>query len=115
MKKFDNVIDTAYYKREEKSLTKVVCDMCHKEIMVGRYKSDDAAYIRVHTWHNDWGNDSCESHRYYDFCKDCASEFVANYIAKSYGTEELNLSIEYASVNSKENSSLVRVNKEDIV
>ena len=79
----------------ERQLEYVRCDKCHKKITPCRYKEDQNRYVNVHTWHNDWGNDSIESHRYHDYCPECAKEVVAEYIEKMDGTEELELSNEY--------------------
>ena len=77
-----------------KRLDYVVCDNCKKEIRRTRpeYTCDFPEYIYIHTWHNDWGNDSVDSDEYYTFCKDCAKKFITDYIDKSRGTEELELS-----------------------
>ena len=76
------------------------CDKCEKKIVpCDMYKSNKCDYIRVHTWHNDWGNDSIESHEYKDLCKECAKEFVADYITHCSGSEELELQHEYLGKN----------------
>lgn len=51
-----------------------------KKIPCCEYDDDRSEYFKVHTWHNDWGNDSVDSHEYFDLCKDCIKEFVVNYI-----------------------------------
>ena len=56
-------------------------------------------YIHIHTWHNDWGNDSIDSHENYDLCKECAKKFVSDYIERCKGTMELELSTEQLSKN----------------
>lgn len=75
------------------------CDRCKKKIYPSKYRNKDSEYVNVHTWHNDWGNDSIDSHEYFDLCKDCAKEFVAEYIDDLSGTEELELSYEHLSEN----------------
>lgn len=73
----------------------VRCDGCGKKILPNRYRSAESEYVRIHTWHNDWGNDSIDSHTYGDYCKECAKSFVSTYIDEMTGTEELELENEY--------------------
>ena len=57
------------------------CDVCKNEIKHGN------GYWHVHTWHNDWGNDSCESHEYFDVCSmECLKDKFDEYCheSKSY-------------------------------
>lgn len=72
----------------------VRCDCCGKKILPKAVRSNENSYVRIHTWHNDWGNDSVESHEYHDYCKECAKSFVAKYIDDMDGTEELELEYE---------------------
>ena len=74
-----------------RKLEYVRCDECGKIILPGKYKDIKSSYVRIHTWHNDWGNDSIESHEYGDYCKNCAKVFIAKYIEEANGTEELEL------------------------
>ena len=100
MKKYKDVVECRYFKSEVKKLISITCDICGKEIKPGRdYRDESAEYVEVHTWHNDWGNDSCESDVYQDMCKYCAAKFVSNYIFDSHGSQELEISIKHASVN----------------
>jgi hypothetical protein len=60
------------------------CDICGKTIncvdRLGNYN-----FFTIHTWHNDWGNDSCESHEYLDACSpECVMKFTEEYIRKSF-------------------------------
>jgi hypothetical protein len=71
------------------------CDCCRKKILPNKYRDEKSSYFRIHTWHNDWGNDSIDSHEYRDFCKDCAREFVDDYISHAGGSDELELQHEY--------------------
>jgi hypothetical protein len=71
------------------------CDRCEKKIMPSKYREEKNNYVHVHTWHNDWGNDSIDSHERNSYCKDCAKQVVAEYISTSSGTEELELKNEY--------------------
>lgn len=70
------------------------CDNCGKKILPDVYKRDND-YVHVHTWHNDWGNDSCESHEYRDYCKECAMKIIAKYISDMDGSEELEVTHKY--------------------
>lgn len=67
------------------------CDGCGKKIMPCDVRSEKSSYVHIHTWHNDWGNDSVDSHEYGDYCKACAKYFVAKYIDGLGGTKELEL------------------------
>ena len=71
------------------------CDKCNKKILPSKYREEKSNYIHIHTWHNDWGNDSIDSHEHGDYCKDCAKQVVAEYISTSSGTQELELKNEY--------------------
>ena len=71
------------------------CDKCNKKILPSKYREKKNNYIHIHTWHNDWGNDSIDSHKRNDYCKDCAKQVVAEYISTSSGTEELELQNKY--------------------
>ena len=90
MKKYTDVIETEYFKRSKCKLSYVECDECGKKL----YPDKDDGYVEVHTWHNDWGNDSCESHYYTDMCKKCAAKFASEYILKMNGTTEMEASYE---------------------
>lgn len=115
MKRYDETIVTQYFKRETRRLTHVVCDICGKEIKAGKgYRNESAAYIDVHTWHNDWGNDSCDSHKHRELCKECATKFVGHYIMASHGTEELELSVEYISDRETADTGYIPISKEDV-
>lgn len=51
------------------------CDECGKELTQNGSGLYD--YYRLSTSHNNWGNDSCDSYKYYDFCCiDCMLKFV---------------------------------------
>lgn len=75
------------------------CDGCGKKITPNSWRTKENSYVHIHTWHNDWGNDSCESHEYKDYCKECAKFFVMKYIDEMDGTEELELSYEHIGSN----------------
>jgi hypothetical protein len=69
----------------------ITCDKCKKRILPNGRIGKDSQYVEVHTWHNDWGNDSCESHEYKELCRECAAKYVNEYVAKISGSEELEL------------------------
>ena len=71
------------------------CDKCQKKIMPANYREEKSNYIHIHTWHNDWGHDSIDSHEQNDYCKDCAKEVVAEYISRADGTDKLELENKY--------------------
>lgn len=66
----------------------VTCDICSTFIQAtDKWSSKDTTkYFEVTTGHHDWGNDSCESIKYYDICPDCINKFVADYIKNASGT-----------------------------
>ena len=71
------------------------CDGCSKKILPGKFKTAENKYVYIHTMHNDWGNDSVDSHVYGEYCTECAKSFVSAYIDKMKGTEELELENKY--------------------
>lgn len=80
------------------------CDRCRKKIMPCKFTEKESQYVHIHTWHNDWGNDSIDSHEYHDYCVECAKEVVSEYIGTIYGSEELELSNEYLTTNESYNN-----------
>lgn len=95
MKYLGNEIQVEVKTKTIRKVMYIRCDKCGKKILPGQYRSDANQYVRIHTWHNDWGNDSVESHRHGDYCKECARFFVSTYIDKMDGTEELELENKY--------------------
>lgn len=79
----------------ERQVEYIRCDKCGKKIMPYQYSTEQNRYVNVHTWHNDWGNDSIDSHEYHDYCTECAKVVVSEYIDDMDGSEELKLSNEY--------------------
>lgn len=66
----------------------VFCDVCRNKI--GRNKG----YWKCHTWHDDWGNDSVDSHDYFDICSTaCLMKKFKEYCAESsqsdYNTQQI--------------------------
>lgn len=72
-------------------LDHIVCDKCKKEIPCCEYDDIKSEYFNVHTCHNSWGNDSIDSHKYFDLCKSCVKEFTLNYIDDGYPTREIEI------------------------
>jgi len=97
LKHYDETVTEQHYVRKIKRLANVECDRCHKIIPPSSYRNNKSAYIHVHTFHNDWGNDSCESHVDQEYCKECAIAAVTEYLTHITGSEELELSIQYVS------------------
>ena len=61
------------------------CDICGKGIYPSKDWDARCNYFVIHTWHNDWGNDSIESHEYFDACcPDCVMKFTQKYIKDSF-------------------------------
>lgn len=83
-------------KYEERTVTRrvlvdqeVFCDVCRNKI--GRYKG----YWKCHTWHDDWGNDSVDSHEYFDICSiECLMKKFEEYCAESSQGDYNTLQIE---------------------
>ena len=81
----------------ERPVEYIRCDKCGKKIIPNKFHSEESQYIHIHTYHNDWGNDSVDSHEYNDYCIKCAKEIVVDYIDKIGGSEELELTNKYLS------------------
>jgi len=71
------------------------CDICGNSIhavdRIGNYN-----YYLIHTFHNDWGNDSIDSHEYFDACSpECVMKFTERYIKNSfkdmYNSRQINI------------------------
>lgn len=73
--------------------TIVTCDVCGEQIQKNK------GYWTSHTWHHDWGNDSCESDEYFDLCSpQCLLKHAEEYSAYSnsrYNTEEIHIEHKY--------------------
>ena len=72
------------------------CDICGKNIEKPRGERN-YNYFVIHTWHSDWGNDSIDSHQYYDACcPKCVMKFTKEYIEQSFSertnTKEIEIS-----------------------
>ena len=86
-----NVVTKQYHDIEY-----ITCDNCKRKIQPCKnVRESDSRYVKVHTWHSDWGYESAESHEYKDLCPQCAQEYVSKYISDMSGTEELELENEY--------------------
>lgn len=78
---------------ERKEVTKVVmddvivgrrCDICNKDIKK-IHDNRNYNYFVIHTYHSDWGNDSIDSHEYYDACcPECVMTFARRYVEESF-------------------------------
>lgn len=82
-------------KKKVRKVEYIRCDKCNKKILPSKYREEKSNYIHIHTWHNDWGNDSIDSHERNDYCKECAKQVVAEYISTARGTQELELENKY--------------------
>lgn len=71
------------------------CDRCGKKILPAKFSTKGHDYVLVHTWHDDWGHDSIESHVYRECCKECAKSVVSEYIDRMNGSEKLELMHQY--------------------
>ena len=68
------------------------CDVCENQI-------DDDNYFRIETYHNDWRNDSIDSHEEYDACcPECVMKFTENYVKEAYANKYNTRAIEVEHV-----------------
>lgn len=102
MKHYGEPYNKEVITKQYKDLEYLTCDKCKKKITPGGRRENDSRYVKVHTWHNDWGYESAESHEYMDFCPECAEKFVSKYISDMRGTEELELENRYLTKETKE-------------
>jgi hypothetical protein len=93
MKHYGDFVETKVITKRK--IDYITCDCCKKVIEPSDYGDDKNQYTKVNTWHNDWGNDSVESHEMYEYCVDCAKKVVAEYIENASGSEELKLENRY--------------------
>lgn len=96
MKHYTDIIAKEVITNYVKKLKFVECDKCRKHITAEYGQPESCRYVKVHTWHNDWGNDSCESHEYFDLCPECAVKFTSNYIRDMDGTMQIKCEVDYA-------------------
>jgi hypothetical protein len=70
--------------RYDTTETGIVCDKCEKEYKyketgIYREHKNEKKFYEVTIGHRDWGNDSCDSIEYLDFCcYDCLQNFLKN-------------------------------------
>ena len=86
----------------EEVITGRKCDVCKRDIneVTGAYGWYKYNYFLIHTWHNDWGNDSVDSHEYYDACcSECAIKFASKYLhdAQSGGKNTMAMEVEHVN------------------
>ena len=88
------------------------CDICKRMIEPieivnwGGKQGKLYNYFTIHTWHNDWGNDSVDSHEYLDACRpECVMQYVAEYIGESYKHEVNTHEIEISHVRTMEDGA----------
>lgn len=77
------------------------CDVCGKDIppLPRTFPQIYTPYYRITTYHNDWGNDSCESYDYQDACSpECALKICEQYIPYDFkGINSRTIKIEHNS------------------
>ncbi len=71
-------------------VTKVVCDICEKQL-----KGELYAYVT--TSHSRWGNDSCDSIESHDMCFACAKKFFNDYASKPEHTDNFEYEVRLIS------------------
>ena len=91
-------------KRIESVIIGRKCDICGKPIEELRHYGYN--YFLIHTWHNDWGNDSIDSHEYKDACcPECVIKFTESYISDAYKKPINSRAIEIVHVRTLENGA----------
>ena len=53
----------------ESVITGRKCDVCGEDVLPAKSNAtviEQFNYFVIHTWHHDWGNDSIDSHEYFD-------------------------------------------------
>ena len=77
------------------------CDICNRDIeqVHPGVKNPEYNYFVIHTWHDDWGNDSVDSHERMDACcPECAMRYANGYIEEAYKEKWNTRRIEIAHV-----------------
>ena len=87
----DGEVEEIITYKKRQLLDFVECDLCKKKIVPVPYRDKKGSYVKVHTWHNDWCNDSIDSHDTKILCKECACKYIQEYIMSASGSEELEL------------------------
>ena len=98
--------ETIKVTREKRRVLERKCDICNRMIehtetvnWGGGKQGKLYNYYKIHTWHNDWGNDSVDSHVYYDACcPDCVLKFAGEYLDNAYETAPNTMGIEITHV-----------------
>ena len=77
--------------KKKNIIKEISCDQCSNVICDSDTNKDSAiTFFTAHTFHNDWGNDSVDSHNYDDICGlECLLEYTKDYFKESNGTEGL--------------------------
>ena len=63
------------------------CDICNRDIepVHPGAKYPEYNYFVIHTWHDDWGNDSVDSHERKDACcPECVMHYVKGYVEEAH-------------------------------
>ena len=85
------------------------CDICGNVIEIVKRAGNipQYNYFVIHTWHHDWGNDSIDSHKYYDACcPECVMNFTKKYVQDSYDNMFNSHSIEIEHVRSLQEGAI---------
>ena len=77
--------------RTKNIIKEISCDQCSNVICDSDTSKDSKiTFFTAHTFHNDWGNDSVDSHNYVDICGlECLLEYTKDYFKEAEGTESL--------------------------
>lgn len=94
------IIEEYVKKHAKVTLEKVICDWCKKDIPFNNefswLKEEKFKCYEVVTGHHDWGNDSCESIEYHQFCcTECLTKFLEEYYKDASDTAYSDIKIEF--------------------
>lgn len=74
--------------KEEKILKEIICDKCSKII------NQKNIYYEVTTHHCQWGNDSIDSYKQFEFCnKNCLLQHLINYLEDAENTFQYDIEV----------------------
>lgn len=74
-------------KHTKEVIDELCCDHCGKSIPFYKYDKETFKAFEVMTGHHDWGNDSCDSIEYHQFCCiECAVEFIKKFYEEEKGS-----------------------------
>ena len=78
---------------KSEKVKEVICDQCSAIICnEDTLKNQLIVFYSVHTYHNDWGNDSIDSSEFLDLCSQkCLLDNAGAYYAEANGSESYDI------------------------